>query len=276
MYSLRCGGKLLTINQPVVMGILNTTPDSFFDQSRLQSVDTVLFAAEKMLTEGAAILDVGGQSTRPGANQIGQEAEAQRVLPAIEAIARRFPEAIISVDTYHSQVAAWAVAAGAAMVNDISGGQLDESMLKTVAALQVPYVCMHTKGSPETMQQQAQYQQLIPELLQYFIHRLKACDHAGIKDVIIDPGFGFAKTIDHNFQLLKQLDQLQVLQRPLLLGVSRKSTICKTLGITAAEALNGTTVLHTVGLMKGAAILRVHDVREAMEAITLLQAMQNA
>jgi dihydropteroate synthase len=242
MYTLNCKGKLLVIDKPIVMGIINATPDSFFAASRHQALDDALKTAERMLQDGAAILDIGGQSTRP---------------------------AIISIDTYHSTTAEAAVGAGASIVNDISGGSFDPRMLAVVAGLRVPYVCMHLKGDPGTMHQNAGYQNLVQELLDYFIRKLENCRQLGIHDVIIDPGFGFSKNIEQNFMLLKQLDSFSILQRPILLGISRKSTIYKTLGVTAAEALNGTTVLHTAGLLKGAAILRAHDVKEAMEAITL-------
>jgi dihydropteroate synthase len=258
------------------MGIINTTPDSFFEGSRQQTVDSVLAQAERMLADGADWFDIGGQSTRPGAALVGATAEMERVIPAIEAIHSHFPDAMISIDTFHSEVAVAAVQAGAGMVNDVSGGHQDLAMLSTVADLKVPYVCMHMKGTPATMQHHAVYENVVQEVLDYFIERLSACRSAGIHDVIIDPGFGFAKTITHNFQLLNQLEAFQVLQVPLLLGVSRKSTIYKTLGVTANEALNGSTVLHTVGLMKGATWLRVHDVKEACEAVTLFQAMVHA
>ncbi|MEO7311553.1 MAG: dihydropteroate synthase [Chitinophagaceae bacterium] len=270
MYTLNCKGKLLTINRPIVMGIINITPDSFYEGSRLEGTDDILKQAEKMLAEGAAILDIGGQSTRPGAEQMGPEEEISRVVPAIEVICRQFPEANISIDTYHATVAKAAVEAGACIVNDISGGMMDPEMLATVAALRVPYVCMHMQGTPTTMQQAPAYDDVTKEVLDYFIERIDACANAGIADVIIDPGFGFGKTIAHNFILLKNLEVFKILGKPVLLGISRKSTIYKTLGVTAAEALNGTTVLNTVGLLHGANILRVHDVKEAMEAIQLV------
>lgn len=258
------------------MGIINTTPDSFFEGSRQQTSDAVMAQAEHMLSEGADWLDIGGQSTKPGATLVGATAEMERVVPAIEAIHARFPDALISIDTFYASVAAAAVQAGASMVNDVSGGHMDADMLTTVSGLKVPYVCMHMKGTPADMQQQAVYENVVQELLQYFVAQLSACRRAGIHDVIIDPGFGFAKNITHNFQLLHQLEAFQILNMPLLLGVSRKSTIYKTLGVTANEALNGSTVLHTIGLMKGATFLRVHDVKEAMEAVKLIQAMNTA
>lgn len=269
MYTLNCKGKLLLLDKPIVMGIINFTPDSFYTGSRMNSVGQAVQQAETMLQQGAAILDIGGQSTRPGAKIVGAEAEAERVIIIIEAIIRSFPDTLISIDTFHALVAAKAIAAGASMVNDISGGQLDKEMLSTVGKLRVPYICMHTKGTPATMQGLATYQDVVLEVLDYFIQRTEACRQAGIKDVIIDPGFGFAKTITHNFTLLKNLSLFKILEKPILLGISRKATIYKTLGTTPEEALNGTTILNTIGLLKGADILRVHDVKEAVEAVKL-------
>lgn len=271
MFTLNCKGRLLVINQPLVMGILNTTPDSFYAGSRIPGVQAALQQAGHMLAAGASILDVGGQSTRPGQQQVDSAIEAARVLPVIEALRHAYPQAFLSVDTYYAQVASQAVQAGADMVNDISGGLLDANMLHTVAALKVPYICMHMKGNPETMQQHASYNDVTQDVLDFFIERTEACRVAGINDVIIDPGFGFAKTHAHNFRLLRQLPAFSVLGKPLLAGLSRKSTIYKTLGITAGEALNGTTVLNTVALLNGANILRVHDVKEAREAVVLVE-----
>lgn len=271
MFTLNCKGRLLVINEPVVMGIINVTTDSFYSGSRKPVLDDVLRTAEKMLNEGAAILDVGGQSTRPGSEDIGIDGELQRVLPAVKAISSRFPESFISVDTYYSAVAAEAVSAGASLVNDISSGTLDGKMIETVAALKIPYIAMHMKGTPKTMQQHANYKDVSLEVLDFFIKKMEECRKAGIHDVIIDPGFGFAKTIAHNFTLLKSLSIFEILQKPLLVGISRKATIYKTLGITAEEALNGTTALNTIGLLNGANILRVHDVKEAVEAVALVK-----
>jgi len=226
-----------------------------------------------MLNNGATILDLGGQSTGPGKIQIAAVAEAERVVPVIAAIRRRFPEAFISVDTYYAQVALQAAEAGADMINDVSGGTLDTAMLETAGRLRLPYVCMHMKGTIENMHHLAQYENLTREVLDFFIARLEACRQAGIQDVIVDPGFGFAKTIAHNFQLLKEMQLFSILEKPLLLGISRKSTIYKTLGITPEEALNGTTVLNTIGIQNGANILRVHDVKEAMQVIKLMEHM---
>lgn len=271
MYTLNCKGRLLEISRPVVMGIINVTPDSFYSESRRFTVDSALRIAETMLTEGARILDIGGQSTRPGSESLTASDEMARVLPVIEAICQRFPESFLSVDTYFAAVAKAAVETGAVIVNDISGGSFDNPMLSVVAALRVPYICMHVKGTASTMHQSDAHIDITREVLDYFIERKQACADIGITDLIIDPGFGFSKTIAQNFEILKKLEVFSMLEKPLLLGVSRKSSIYKTLGITPNEALNGTTVLNTAGLLKGAAILRVHDVKEAAEAIELTQ-----
>jgi dihydropteroate synthase len=263
---------MLKLEKPVIMGIINVTPDSFYEGSRFTGVDGILFQAEKMMEEGAAIIDIGAQSTRPGSGQVGATEELGRLIPAIEAIHGRLPEAIISTDTFYSVVAAEAVAAGAGIINDIGGGTLDTRMITTVGRLGVPYICMHIKGTPETMQQHARYENVTREVLDYFIFKTAECTKAGIHDLIIDPGFGFAKTIRHNFQLLRELPVLSMLGKPLLVGISRKATIYKTLGVSAAEAMNGSTVLHTIGLLNGANILRVHDVKEAAEAVKLVEA----
>jgi dihydropteroate synthase len=272
MLTLNCKGRMLVVDKPVVMGIINTTPDSFYAGSRFTAADDILREAEKMLEAGAALLDIGGQSTRPGSEQVGAEEELYRVINIIETLSLHFPDAILSVDTYHAQVAGRAVEAGASMVNDISGGTLDADMLETVARAGVPYVCMHIKGNPENMQQQALYQNVTREVLDHFIGRIAACRAAGIRDVIIDPGFGFAKTIAHNFELLRNLQVFRMLDCPIMAGLSRKSAIYKTLGTDAAGALNGTTVMNTIALLNGANILRVHDVKEAVEAVRLVEA----
>jgi dihydropteroate synthase len=262
------------MDKPLVMGIINTTPDSFYEGSRFMGESGVLKQAEQMLQAGADILDIGGQSTRPNSSTVSVEEELERVIGAIESLHFNFPQAIISIDTYYARVAREAVAAGASMVNDVSAGTVDPQLLAATGALQVPYVCSHIKGTPATMQQHATYENVIREVLDFFIQKIAECRKAGITDIIIDPGFGFAKTQAHNFTLLKNLVTLQLLDRPILIGLSRKSTIYKTLGITAAEALNGTTVLNTVGLLNGAHMVRVHDVKEAKEAITLISHLQ--
>jgi len=273
MFTLNCKGRLLVVDKPLVMAIINATPDSFYGGSRFNGVDGIVAQAEKMLSDGADIIDIGGQSTRPGSELISAEDEIKRVIPAIKAIAEKFPGSFISIDTYYSKVALAAVDAGACIVNDISAGNIDNKMIETIAALKVPYILMHMKGTPQNMQQNATYENVTSEVLDFFISKTNELKNAGILDVIIDPGFGFAKTIEHNFELLKNLTVFKMLDKPILIGVSRKSTIYKTLGINADEALNGTTVLNTIGLMNGASILRVHDVKEAKEAVTLFSAM---
>ena len=255
------------------MGIINATPDSFYSGSRFNGIDGILAQAEKMLTDGADIIDIGGQSTRPGSELISAEQEIKRVVPAIKAITEKFPGSFISVDTFYSKVALTAVEAGACIVNDISAGSMDNKMIETVVALKVPYILMHMKGTPQTMQQDATYENVTSEVIDFFITRTDELKRAGMIDVIIDPGFGFAKTIDHNFELLKNLSVFKMPDKPMMVGVSRKSTIYKTLGINADEALNGTTVLNTIALMNGASILRVHDVKEAKEAVALFSAV---
>lgn len=269
MFTLNCKGRLLVAASPLVMGIINITPDSFYAGSRYEAINDMLRHASQMIKDGADILDIGGQSTRPGSQLLSAEEEMKRVIPAIEAIHAQYPESFISVDTFYSKVAIAAVAAGAEMVNDISSGEMDAHMLSTVAGLGVPYICMHMKGNPQSMQEQAVYEDVVKEVLDYFIAKTEACKKAGIHDLIIDPGFGFGKTIQHNFQLLKSLAVFKILEKPILIGLSRKSTVYKTLNITAEHALNGTTVLNTIALQNGASLLRVHDVKEAKEAVQL-------
>lgn len=270
MFTLNCKGRLLIIDKPIVMGIINVTPDSFFEDSRQQAINDVVRKAEQMLHDGATIIDIGGQTTKPGSEAIGAAEEVKRVVPVIEALVQTFPGIYISIDTYDAAVAKAAVEAGACIVNDVSGGMMDAAMLTTVAALNVPYICMHMQGTPQTMQVNPIYDNVTKEVLDFFIERLATCKQAGIKDVIIDVGFGFGKTVAHNFQLLKEMVVFKILDTPILAGLSRKSTVYKTLGISAKEALNGTTVLNTFALQNGADILRVHDVKEAKEAIILI------
>ncbi|MEP7372871.1 MAG: dihydropteroate synthase [Chitinophagaceae bacterium] len=272
MFTLNCNGRLLIADKPLVMGIINATPDSFYAGSRQNSTDGILKQAETMLEAGADILDIGGQSSRPGSLVVGEEEELRRVMEGIAAIHDRYPEAFISVDTYYSKVAKEAVAGGACIVNDISAGSMDTNMFATVASLHVPYVLMHMQGTPQTMQQAPHYENVTFEVLDFLVAKIDLLKKEGINDIIIDPGFGFGKTIAHNFELLRRLSLFKIIGYPLLLGISRKSTIYKTLGVNAEEALNGTTVLNTIGLMNGAEILRVHDVKEAKEAIKLVEA----
>lgn len=274
MFTLNCKGRLVVIDSPLVMGILNTTPDSFYAGSRMQDKDYLLQRAEEMIKDGASILDVGGQSTRPASERVSEEEELRRVVPAIEAVHRQFPDQLISVDTFYAAVAREAVAAGASIVNDVSAGSIDGNLLSTVAELGVPYVLMHMLGNPQTMQQNPQYRNVTLEVFDALSFKLKTLQLSGINDIIIDPGFGFGKTITHNFQLLQELHFFQQLLKPLLVGLSRKATVYKTLQTTPDKALNGTTVLHTMALMNGATILRVHDVKEAREAITLYNAFK--
>jgi dihydropteroate synthase len=269
MFTLNCNGKLLQISKPLVMGIINITPDSFYSGSRFTDEHDILRQAEKMINEEADIIDIGAQSTRPGALQLSADEELKRLMPVIELLHKNFPGLIISVDTFNSSVAKESVGAGASMINDISGGNFDLNMLSVIGKLKVPYVCMHIKGIPQTMQKNPAYENVTKEIFDFFIERIDACKNAGINDVIIDPGFGFGKNKDHNFELLKNLSVFKMLEKPVLAGVSRKSTIYKTLGVTADEALNGSTVLHTIALLNGANILRVHDVKEAKEAVKL-------
>lgn len=271
--SINCKGRLLSFEQPRVMGILNITPDSFFAGSRTATASAWLARSEQMLLEGADILDIGGMSSRPGAAVISLQEELDRVIPAIDTIHRHFPEAILSVDTLRAAVAREAVAAGASIVNDISAGALDADMYATVAELSVPYVLMHMKGRPETMQQQAQYERVSLEVLDFLAAELASLRALGVKDVIVDPGFGFGKTIDQNYELLRQLEVFHILEVPLLVGLSRKSMVYKVLGVSPEEALTGSSVLHWAALEKGAQLLRVHDVAAARQVITLWQRM---
>ena len=266
---INCKGKLIDLAEPKVMGILNITPDSFYSGSRSNTEKEILEKAESMLAEGATFLDLGAYSSRPGADDIPVDEELRRMLPAIELILKEFPEAILSIDTFRSEVAEKSIQGGAAMINDISAGKLDENMLSVIARHQVPYIMMHMKGTPQTMKDLNQYDDLTAAVLFYFSERIKAARELGINDIIIDLGFGFAKNIQQNYELLSKMDLFRNLDLPLLAGMSRKSMIWKKLGISAGEALNGTTVLNTTALLKGAKILRVHDVKEAMECIKL-------
>ncbi|MDP4285738.1 MAG: dihydropteroate synthase [Bacteroidota bacterium] len=271
MFSLNCKGKLLLIEKPLVMGILNITEDSFYAESRVQSIEAIKNKATQMVKEGADILDIGAQSTRPGSKRISAKDELEKVIPAIEMLANLFPGIIISIDTYHAEVASKSVKAGAGIVNDISAGEMDMNMLSVVASLNVPYICMHMKGEPATMQQNPGYEDVTKEVLDFFIKKTAACKLAGINDVIIDPGFGFGKNILQNLSLLKNLSVFRILEKPILAGISRKSTIYKTLKIPVEDSINGTTVLNTLALHNRASILRVHDVKEAKEIITLMK-----
>ncbi|AKQ46733.1 dihydropteroate synthase [Rufibacter radiotolerans] len=270
--TLNCGGRLVLLQQPTVMGILNLTPDSFYPESRMQSVEQTLAQAEKMLTEGATFLDIGGYSTRPGAPEVSEQEELDRVLPIIEALAKDFPEALLSIDTFRSNVAEEAVRRGAHIINDVSGGTLDENMFAVAGKLGVPYLLMHMRGTPQTMANFTHYEKgLLEEVISFFAERVALLRAAGVKDIILDPGFGFAKNIEQNYQLLRHLRELEIFKLPLLIGLSRKSMTYKPLHVGPEEALTGTIVANTLALLNGADILRVHDVKEAMQTIKIVK-----
>ena len=268
-------GKIISLAQPLVMGIINVTPDSFFDGGSKNSIDEIVEFTKQMLFDGADIVDVGGYSSRPGASEVTVEEELNRVIPVIKSLVGEFPNIIISIDTFRSKVAFEAINAGASIINDISAGELDDKMFETVAQLKVPYIMMHTKGTPQNMQQQTNYNNLLNDVIDYFIPKINKLKALGVNDMIIDPGFGFAKTLDQNYELLQKLAYFNVLELPILVGISRKSMIYKLLNISPSEALNGTTVLNTIALQNGANIIRVHDVREARQTIALLQKTNN-
>ncbi|MHA7058543.1 dihydropteroate synthase [Aquimarina sp. M1] len=268
--TINCSGSLIDLSSPKVMGILNLTPDSFYDGGKYKNESQILQQVEKMLNEGATFIDLGAYSTRPGADHISIEEEAKRILPIIKLVLSKFPNTILSIDTFRSTIAKKCVEAGASMINDISAGSLDKHMIQTVGQLKVPYIMMHMKGTPQTMKSLNQYEDLLQDIQFYFSNKVSEARRAGISDIIIDPGFGFAKNVNQNFELLKKLDLLKLQGLPILAGISRKSMIYKTLNVNPTESLNGTTSLHTIVLLKGASILRVHDVREAMESITLV------
>lgn len=272
--NITCNGTLIDLSTPKIMGILNVTPNSFYDGGKHNSLEKALTQTEKMLHEGATFIDVGGASSKPGVAEISADEEKKRVLPVIEKIASTFPQAFISIDTYRSDVAAKAIAAGANMVNDISAGNLDKKMLQTVGSMGVPYVAMHMQGNPQSMQKNPTYNDILISIREFFSKKIIEAYNAGINDIILDPGFGFGKTLQQNFMLLRHLHTLHIDGIPLLVGVSRKSMIHKTLDIEPSAALNGTTVLNTIALDKGAQIVRVHDVKEAQQAIRLVEALQ--
>lgn len=268
--TINCKGNLIDLSIPKVMGILNVTPDSFYDGGRFSSDAVVLKQVEKMLAEGADFIDVGGQTTKPKADLIAADEELKRVVPVVDLILKKFPETLLSIDTFYAKVAEETVANGAALINDVSAGNLDGKMLETVAKLQVPYIMMHMRGTPQTMLQLTDYNDLVKEILFYFSEKIAHARSLGINDLIVDPGFGFAKTVQQNFELFSKLELFQMLELPVLVGISRKSMVYKTLETTPENALNGTTVLNTLALQKGANILRVHDVKEAVECLKLM------
>jgi dihydropteroate synthase len=267
--TINCNGRLIDLSSPKVMGILNVTPNSFFDGGKHSDEKAILIQVERMLLEGATFIDIGGYSSKPSAEFVSEDEELQRILPVVQKVVQEFPEAIISIDTFRSKVAKETIENGAAIINDISAGNLDDKMLETIAQLQVPYIMMHMRGTPQTMQTLTRYENIVKEMLFYFSEKVAHARSLGINDIIIDSGFGFAKTIEQNFEVLSKLELFQILELPILIGVSRKSMIYKTLETTAEFALNGTTSLNTISLLKGAKILRVHDVKEAVECVKL-------
>lgn len=270
MMTINCKGKLIDFSSPRVMGILNITPDSFFDGGRYKNETAILTQVEKMLSEGATFIDVGAYSSRPGAAHISEAEELARIVPVIELLVRTFPEIIISVDTFRSVVAEKTIEAGAAIINDISGGNMDTNMFHMIAKLQVPYIIMHMLGTPKDMQENPMYTDVTQEIISFFAKKTHQLHQLKVNDVLIDVGFGFGKTLEHNYELLKNLNLFNNLELPLLVGVSRKSMLYKPLKITPQEALNATTSAHTIALLNGTNILRVHDVKEAMEAVKIV------
>ncbi|PSL30225.1 dihydropteroate synthase [Dyadobacter jiangsuensis] len=273
--TLNIRGALLDLSTPVVMGILNITPDSFYAGSRVAAADEIVERAGRMRSEGAGMIDIGGYSTRPGAREVSAEEEGDRIESAVEPLAKFFPDLIISVDTFRAEVAERGIRKGAHIVNDVAGGTLDDAMFDVVARLRIPYILMHMRGTPQTMNSLTDYERLLPDILRDLRQKVAVLQSKGVADLIIDPGFGFAKTIAQNFELMRELRQFQLLGYPVLVGISRKTTIYKTLHISPEEALNGTTVLNTLALERGASILRVHDVKPAVEAVKLWMAAGN-
>ncbi|HNW97506.1 MAG TPA: dihydropteroate synthase [Bacteroidales bacterium] len=273
--SINCCGKLLILEKPVIMGILNITPDSFYDGGKYSAINNIIEHTKIMIDEGAAIIDIGAVSTKPGAKTVSLSEEKKRLLPVVKLLLKEIPEIIISIDTFRSEIAKAAIEEGACIINDISAGQFDEKMFTTIAKLQVPYIIMHIQGTPENMQVAPHYKNVVQEVLYYFSEKINQLVQLGVNDIIIDPGFGFGKTVEHNYDLLNHLDFFRTLNLPILAGVSRKSMINKVLGTKPESALNGTTVLNTMALMKGANILRVHDVKEAVETVKLFNALKN-
>ncbi len=273
--TINCKGNLIDLHTPKVMGILNITPDSFFDGGKYDSLDKIALQVEKMLDEGATFIDVGAYSSRPGAKHISEEEESQRIVPIVQFLVKEFPNILLSIDTFRSNVARQCIENGACIINDISCGEMDDKMFQTVAELQVPYIAMHMQGTPQKMQQNPTYKNVTQDILYYFSKKIAELHQLGLNDIIIDIGFGFGKTLDHNYHLLNELELFSSLDKPILVGVSRKSMFYKFLNTTPQEVLNATTVAHTVALQKGASILRVHDVKPAMEAIQIVEKLKN-
>lgn len=271
--TINCKGQLIDLTKPKVMGIINITPNSFFDGGKYINDQEIIAQVGKMLSEGATFIDIGAYSSKPNAEFVSVEEELARIVPVVELLVEQFPGILISIDTFRSQVAEACLLKGAALINDISAGKLDESMFEIIAKYQVPYIMMHMKGTPQTMQSLSQYEDIVKEILFYFSERIVTARSFGITDLIIDPGFGFAKTLEQNYELLQKMELLQHIELPILVGISRKSMIYKILKNNAQDALNGTTALHSIALLKGAKILRVHDVIEAMECVTLYDAL---
>lgn len=269
--TLNSKGKLIDLSTPAVMAILNITPDSFYSNSRINNIDEALRATENFIKEGAKFIDIGAYSSRPGAVDVSVDEELNRIVPVVKAIAKEFPDTLISIDTFRAKVAKESISAGAHLINDISAGNLDAAMFETIAKFQVPYLIMHMKGTPQNMQEDPTYKNVTLEVLNYFSDKITKLKKLGVKDILIDPGFGFAKTINHNYELLQQMESLNFFEQPILVGFSRKSMITKVLNIKNEDALNGTSILNTIALQKGAAILRVHDVKAAIECIKLTE-----
>lgn len=269
--TINCKGQLIDLSTPKIMGILNVTPNSFYDGGKYSLEADVLSQVEKMLDEGATFIDIGAYSSKPNAEFVSEEEEANRLVPIIQLIMSHFPEALLSIDTFRSKIASIGIENGAALINDISAGSLDEKMMEVIAKYNVPYIMMHMRGTPQTMQSLTNYENIVKEMLLYFSEKVTKARSLGINDLIIDPGFGFAKTLDQNYEVLQNLELFQMLDLPILAGISRKSMVYKPLGLTADDALNGTTVLNTIALSKGANILRVHDVKEAVECVKLFE-----
>lgn len=267
--TINCKGELIDLSIPKVMGILNVTPNSFFDGGKYKNEDEIISQVDKMLSEGATFIDIGAYSSKPSAEFVTEQEEIDRIVPAIELILKHFPKTLLSIDTFRAEVAKASIESGAAIINDIAAGELDEKMFEVIAYYNVPYIMMHMRGNPQTMQSLTQYDDITKEMLFYFSEKVKKARSLGINDLILDPGFGFAKTTDQNYEVMQKMELFNVLDLPVLAGISRKSMIYKILGNTPQEALNGTTFLNTIALTKGAKILRVHDVKEAMECVTL-------
>jgi dihydropteroate synthase len=273
--TINCKGQLIDLSTPKVMGILNLTPNSFFDGGKYTNEEEIVKQVQKMLSEGATFIDIGAYSSKPNAEYVSTEEEIERIVPIVDVLVQQFPDILISIDTFRSEVAEACVQKGAALINDISAGKLDDTMLDVIAKYNVPYVMMHMRGTPQTMSTLTQYDDVVREVLMYFSERIAAARSLGINDLIIDPGFGFAKTLEQNYEVLQKMELFQQLNVPVLAGISRKSMIYKVLNCTAQESLNGTTALNAIALSKGASIVRVHDVKEAVECITLFNAMNS-